>query len=237
MKSEFLSSRELRIFKHQIELDSIGLQGQEKIRNSKVLIIGAGGKGACAIQILAASGVGNLGICDHRVVEETSLPRQCLYGQGDLGKQKAIISKQKILENNQMIQINIHNIRLNENNIAPIISGYDIIADVTDNGIAHLLIDKAALNLNKPVVFCDLSQSLIIVSVFHYKNNHSFSQLRDDQIASGAPVIPAESVQYSLAGSLVANEVLKIILESQEILDGKVLKFDVTSYQMTVANL
>src|SRR4030042_2377579 len=98
MKSEFLNSRELRIFRSQIDFPSVGLEGQEKIKNTKILVVGAGGRGTFALQNLVAAGIGSIGICDNRIVEETSLPRQNLYGHGDLGKQKAIISKQKILE-------------------------------------------------------------------------------------------------------------------------------------------
>src|SRR4030042_272491 len=181
MKSEFLSNRELRIFKHQIDLPSFGIQGQEKIKNSKILVVGAGGKGSFALQNLAVAGIGSIGICDNHIVEETTLPRQTLYGNGDLGKQKAIIAKEKLIVNNAMI----------------------------------------------------------IVSVFNYLEGHSLHQLfpSDPQYQANTILpdrLPGEVILYNLAGSLLANEVLKIILGVTGILDGKVLKFDVTTYQLSI---
>lgn len=242
MESEFLNSRELRIFRHQIDLPSVGLQGQEKIKKSKVLIVGAGGRGAFALQNLAAAGIGSIGICDNRVVEETTLPRQCLYGHGDLGKQKAILSRQKIHENNPVAHVDVHNIFLSDNNCIPIISKYDLIADATDSHEAHIVIDKAAQEAKKPVVFCELQNAVVFLSVFHFTGEHSYRMLSDaafrrhDHSPVSAP-LPAEVIQYSLAGSLIANEVLKIVLGIPGILQGRILQFDATTFQMIVCDL
>jgi adenylyltransferase/sulfurtransferase len=242
MKSEFLTSRELRIFRHQMDLPSVGLPGQEKIKKSKVLVAGAGGRGTFAIQNLAAAGIGTIGICDNRIVEETTLPRQNLYGNGDLGKQKAIISKQKILETHPIIHADIHNVFLSESNIIPILSSYDLIADATDNYAAHIVIDKAAQEAGKPVIFCELQNAVIFISVFHYAGNHSCQKLYDTGLLQKesslvSNPLPAEVIQYSLAGSLIANEALKIVLGIPGILDGIYLKFDITSFQMITKNL
>lgn len=242
MESEFLNSRELRIFRHQMDLPSVGLQGQEKMKKSKVLIVGAGGRGAFALQNLAAAGIGSIGICDNRVVEETTLPRQCLYGHGDLGKQKAILSRQKVHENCPVTLVDVHNIFLSENNSIPIISNYDLIADATDSHEAHAIIDKAAQEAQKPVVFCELQNAVIYLSVFHYSGKHSYRMLsesalrRNDRSPISSPV-PAEVIQYSLAGSLIANEVLKIVLGIPGILQGRILQFDVTTFRMILCDL
>ena len=239
MKSEFLSNRELRIFKHQIDLPSFGIQGQEKIKNSKILVVGAGGKGSFALQNLAVAGIGSIGICDNHIVEETTLPRQTLYGNGDLGKQKAIIAKEKLIENNPLTNVTIHNIYLSEINSIAIISNYDIIVDATDNFTSHQTIDKAAQQLKKPVVFGAVNNAMIIVSVFNYLEGHSLHQLfpSDPQYQANTILrdwLPGEVILYNLAGSLLANEVLKIVLGVTGILDGKVLKFDVTTYQLSI---
>jgi len=242
MKSEFLTSRELRIFRHQMDLPSVGLQGQEKIKKSKVLIAGAGGRGTFTLQNLAAAGIGSIGICDNRIVDETTLPRQNLYGNSDLGKQKAIISKQKILETHPILRADIHNVFLSESNIIPILSNYDLIADATDNYEAHAVIDKAAQEAGKPVIFCVLQNAVIFISVFHYKGNHSCQKLYDAGLLKNenshiTNPLPAEVIQYSLAGSLIASEALKIVLGIPGILDGTYLKFDITSFQMITKNL
>ena len=98
-------------------------------------MIGAGGKGTAILQHLASSGIGTLGISDNYQVEEAELSRQYLYGNGDLGKQKAIISKQKLLEINHMIDYQLHNVFLSENNIDQISKEYDVLVDATDNFI------------------------------------------------------------------------------------------------------
>jgi molybdopterin/thiamine biosynthesis adenylyltransferase len=242
MKSEILTSRELRIFRHQIDLPAVGLQGQEKIKKSKVLVAGAGGKGTFALQNLAAAGVGSIGICDNRIVEETTLPRQNLYGNGDLGKQKAIVSKQKILETNPIIHADVHNVFLSESNIIPILSNYDLIIDATDSYPAHALIDKAAQVAGKPVVFCELRNAAIYISVFHHIGHHSCQLLYDNGLLQYdnslvSSQLPAEVIQYSLAGTLIANEALKIILGISDILDGCCLKFDITTFQMITKSL
>ena len=242
MKSEFLTSRELRIFRQQIDLPSVGLPGQEKIKKSKVLIAGAGGRGTFTLQNLAAAGIGSIGICDNRIVDETTLPRQNLYGNGDLGKQKAIISKQKILETHPILHADIHNVFLSESNIIPILSNYDLIADATDNYEAHAVIDQAAQEAGKPVIFCALQNAVIFISVFHYTRNHSCQKLYDTGLLQNenshiTNPLPAEVIQYSLAGSLIASEVLKIVLGIPGILDGTYLKFDITTFQMITKNL
>lgn len=242
MKSEILSNRELRIFKHQIDLPHIGISGQEKLKKSRVLIVGAGGKGTFAMQHLAAAGVGYIGICDNQVVEETAIPRQTLYGIGDLGKQKAIIAKQKLTENTPFSKIEIHNICLSESNILSIVSAYDIIVDATDTFASHQLIDQAALKIRTPVVFGALHQGFIMVSVFHFRDGHTFQQMfpsyphnQGDTILPA--FLPAEVILYSLAGNMLANEVLKIMLDLPGILDGKVLKFDIAAYQSSLETL
>jgi molybdopterin/thiamine biosynthesis adenylyltransferase len=242
MKSEFLNSRELRIFRHQMDFPSVGLQGQEKIKKSKVLVVGAGGKGTFALQNLATAGIGSIGICDNRIVEEITLPRQSLYGHGDLGKQKAIIAKQKILENNHVVHVDVHNIFLSEGNITPIISRYDLIADATDSHEAHAIIDKAAQAAKIPVVFCEVQNAVILISVFHLTGEYSYRMLSDslllhnDDSLISSP-LPAEVIQYSLAGSLIANEALKILLGIPNILLGRILAFDVATFQMQMIDL
>jgi adenylyltransferase/sulfurtransferase len=239
MKSSILSSKELRIYKHQIDISSIGLVGQEKIKQARVLIAGAGGMGVSAMQCLAIAGVGSIGICDNCMVEETTLSRQSLYGEKDLGKQKAIISKQKLSEINRNTLIEVYNIYLTENNISAILSKYDIIVDATVSFSTHYIIDEAIKIRSIPCVFGTIDQSAIEVSVFNYKQGPSFRMLYPAEPKSlshqpGPKLIAGLVLHYGIAGHFMANEALKIILDLPEVLSGKILKFDLTDYQSVI---
>ena len=176
MKSEFLSAREIRKFEEQINLPGVGIQGQEKFRKARILVIGAGGKGASALQALVAAGVGYIGICDNYPVEESALPRQCLYGEIDTGKLKAIVARQHLLEHTKLTEIELHNICLSDTNIRNIISDYDIVLDATDNFMAHYLISDGTVATGKPLVFGSVYHNTSQVSVFNYAGGPS---LRD----------------------------------------------------------
>lgn len=236
MHSEVLSELEIRRYSHQIELPSVGLAGQEKIKQSKVLVVGAGGKGTTLMQHLVNAGVGIIGISDNYLVEEKALPNQTLYGNYDLGKQKAIISRQKLNEINHLTKIELHNVCISETNILPIINEYDIIVDATDNLPAHYLINDAAVSLNKPVVYGCVHGPKARVSVFNYKNGPSFRSMYT-QIPEVKEKHPADGIANigiisGISGIIMANEVLKIILDMPYILSGELMVFDVSGYVM-----
>ena len=214
--SSVLSEKEMRRYALQIGMPSIGQEGQEKIKKAKVLVIGAGGKGSSVLQNLATVGVGKIGICDNYPVQENELARQYLYGNSDLGKQKAIISKQKLVEINHLVDYELHNVCLNENNINLICYPYDILIDATDNFPARYLINDAAINLGKPLIYGEVINGLGLVSVFNYKEGPSFRCLYPEPIKkSERPYATDFSCQVavmSIIGSIIANETLKIIL-------------------------
>jgi len=236
MHSEVLSELEIRRYSQQIELPSVGLAGQEKIKQSKVLVVGAGGKGTALMQYLVAAGIGKIGISDNNLVEERVLPNQTLYGNGDLGKQKAIISKQKLTKINHLTKIELHNVCLSETNITPICNDYDIIVDATDNLPAHYLINDAAVRLNKPVVYGSVHRSQAFISVFNYNNGPSFRSMYA-QIPKGKEMLSLDRIVSAgiitgIAGTIMANEVLKIILDMPYTLSGELLVFDASDYVM-----
>ena len=241
MKSEILSDKELRKFSQQIQLHDVGPGGQELIKKARVLVIGAGGKGSTALQDLVTSGVGRIGICDNYLVEDPALPRQSLYGDSDLGRQKAIIASQRLSELTRLTNFELHNICLSESNIQTIISSYDIVLDATDNFAAHYLINDACLNAGKPVVFGSVYHNTIIISVFNYKNGPSLRSLYPDvphnQDGSSDEGIASEFFPYSMAGNFMAHETLKIILRLEGTLSGKVLRFCISDYSCTIDSL
>jgi len=234
MKSDLLSDREIRILTRQIQLPDVGLTGQEKMKKARVLVIGAGGKGSTALQNLVSAGIGTIGISDNYPVEEDALPQQSLYGEKDLGKQKAIISKQRLSEIGGISGFTLHNICLSEINILDIVREYDLIIDATDNFPAHYLINDAAILAKKPFVFGSVVHNTGLVSVFNLPGGPSLRCLyphvpvkKENFTDKG---IPALGLLYHITGTIMACETLKIILGLQTELNGSLLQFHLDNY-------
>lgn len=234
MLSQVLSELEIRKYSQNIGLPSVGLVGQEKIKQSKVLVVGAGGKGTTVMQHLVTSGIGRIGICDNDLVKETVLPNQTLFGNNDLGKHKAIISRQKLTEINPLASIELHNVYLSETNIISIFKDYDIIVDATGNHPVNFLIDDNAVRLKKPVVYGCVDNSNVRVTVFNYNNGPSFRCMETQFPDKNEKPLPDDRVSVgiisSIAGTIMANEVLKIILGLQCVLSGELLTIDTSKY-------
>jgi sulfur-carrier protein adenylyltransferase/sulfurtransferase len=238
MKSGILSDKEIRKFDHQIHIAGVGLAGQEKIKKARILVIGAGGKGASALQSLVAAGTGHIGICDNYLVEETAIPRQSLYGESDLGRHKAIISRQRLADLTRMTTFELHNICLTETNILPIISDYDIIVDATDNFPAHYLICDSAVKIFKPVVLGMLEQGSVLIGIFNHAGGPALRDLypvppQHDGIIFAQGIAYAH-VMYSIAGELMAHEALKIAMGLNGIPGGKMLRFCLTDFTLSL---
>lgn len=237
MKSEILSDKEIRIMSRQIQLPQVGLTGQEKIKKARVLVIGAGGKGTSVLQSLAAAGVGTLGITDNMLVEEDILPRQNLYGEKDLGKQRAIISAQRVAEPGCSSVFTLHNICLMETNILDIIAPYDMLVDATDNFPAHYMINDAAIISGKPFVYGSVSHNEGFVSAFNLPGGPSFRCLYPQRPRAKTPQkddgIPGLNLLYKITGTLMAGEALKIIQGISSVLNGKLLRFHLDTYTTT----
>ncbi len=218
----------------QIQLPDIGISGQEKIKNSRVLVIGAGGKGTSVLQSLSAAGVGTLGITDNMLVEENILPRQSLYGEKDLGKQRAIISAQRLSESGCSSAFTLHNICLMETNILDIIAPYNLLVDATDNFPAHYMINDAAIIAGKPYVYGSVNHNTGYVSAFNLPGGPSFRCLYPQRIKRKIPLksegIPALNLLYRITGTLMAGEVLKIIQGLPSPLMGNLLHFHLDTY-------
>jgi adenylyltransferase/sulfurtransferase len=237
MKSEILSDKEIRTMAQQIQLPDIGIAGQEKIKNARVLVIGAGGKGTSVLQSLTAAGVGTLGITDNMLVDEKILPRQSLYGEKDLGKQRAIISAQRLSESGCSSVLTLHNICLTETNILNIIAPYDMLVDATDNFPAHYMINDAAIISGKPCVYGSVNHNAGFVSAFNLPGGPSFRCLYPQWPRNKSPLkdegIPALNLLYRITGTLMAGEALKIIQGLPSLLNGKLLCFHLDTYTST----
>lgn len=225
-------------YSRQIALQEIGEEGQLKLQNASVLVIGAGGLGCPVLQNLAAAGVGTIGIVDGDVVDETNLHRQLLYTLKDCGKSKAEVAKKAILELNPELQVSVFAEFFSVQNAFEIVSDYQIIVDCTDTLAVRYLINDVALVKKIPVVYASIYKFEGQVSVFNYKNGPSYRCLFPEQENLKAVPNCVESgvlgVLPNTLGTLQATEVLKIILEIGAVLSGKLLIYDALHFQTQI---
>ena len=227
-------------YSRQMILPEIGETGQQKLQLARVLVIGAGGLGCPVLQNLAAAGVGNIGIVDGDVVEETNLHRQLLYTLKDCGNSKAETAKKVILELNPDIKVSIFSEFFTAENATRIVGDYQIIVDCTDTISVRYLINDVAVAKRIPMVYASIHKFEGQVSVFNYKNGPSYRCLFPEK--EGLNAVPNCAVSGVLGvlpntiGTLQATEVLKIILEIGEILSGKLLIYDGLHFQTETIN-
>ncbi len=226
------NEEKIRYARHLI-LPEIGLDGQQKLKQAKVLVIGAGGLGCPVLQYLTAAGVGTLGIIDFDRVEESNLQRQILYSTEDVGKYKAEVAKEKLAKQNPTINLISHISILNTKNALEVISQYDIIVDGSDNFSTRYLVNDACVILNKPLVFGSVFKFEGQLSVFNYTGGPTYRCLYPEPPSEGEMANCAEmgvmGVLPGIIGTLQANEVIKIIVGIGDVLSGKLLTFDALS--------
>ena len=217
-------------YNRHIILSEIGQAGQDKISNTKVLVIGAGGLGCPVLQYLTAAGVGTIGIIDFDVVELSNLQRQVLFGTSTLGKNKAIAAKERLEDLNSAISIIAYAEKLTHQNAINLFNQYDIVVDGTDNFETRYLVNDACIITNKPLVFGAIYKFEGQVSVFNYNNGPSYRCLfpnppKKDAVPNCSE-IGVLGMLPGIIGSMQANEVLKIILGIGNVLSGKLLCYN-----------
>jgi molybdopterin/thiamine biosynthesis adenylyltransferase/rhodanese-related sulfurtransferase len=148
-----LSIDEVRRYSRHLIIPDVGMTGQKRLKNAKVLVIGAGGLGSPALLYLAAAGVGTLGIAEFDEVDESNLQRQIIHGQSDIGKSKAESARESIAEANPYVNVVVHDERLDNDNVLRIFEGYDLIVDGTDNFATRYMVNDAAYFLKIPYVW------------------------------------------------------------------------------------
>jgi adenylyltransferase/sulfurtransferase len=212
------------------KLSFINKDGQDKLEQSKVLVIGAGGLGCPCLLALAGAGIGTMGIADFDSISISNLHRQPLYNFTDAGKLKTTIAAERLHQYNPFIKTVAHQIIVDETNIIDLLSAYDVIADCTDNFLTRYLINDACVYLNKPLVYGAIHQGEGHVTVFNYNTSPTlrclFPKDENDSIASCAE-IGAYNISTSVIGNMMANEVIKIILQQQDVLAGKLRHLNV----------
>jgi molybdopterin/thiamine biosynthesis adenylyltransferase len=232
MENEILTSREKRRYSKQIMIREIGIPGQEKLKKSRVLVIGAGGLGCSVLQYLTVAGTGIIGIAEFDMVDESNLQRQVLYGSTDVGKLKSVIAKNRLEHLNSLVEFEIFNLKIDVSNALKILRDFDIVVDATDNFEARYIINDSCVILNKPMVHGSIYKYEGMVAVFNYKGGPTYRCYNPiTQANSYKNPTPSEvglfGVLPGITGTLMANEVIKIITGAGEILNGKVLIFNI----------
>ena len=225
-----LSAQQARRYSRQIVIPQIQESGQERIRNAKVLCIGAGGLGSPALMYLAAAGVGTIGIVDFDTVDETNLHRQVLYGNSDIGKKKVDVAKSKIEESNPLVSVTTYPVRINPSNVLEIMAGYDIVIDATDNFATRYLINDAAVLLNKPYVWGSVNRFDGQAAVFWSSLGPCYRCLHPEPPAPGTVQNCADAgvlgVLCASIASIQVNEVIKAITGIGELQIGKLMIYE-----------
>jgi adenylyltransferase/sulfurtransferase len=216
-------------------LPEIGIPGQEKLMQARVLVVGAGGLGCPVLQYLAAAGVGTLAIAEFDTVNETNLQRQVLYGSADVGKLKSIIATSRVENLNNLIVTERINLKIDTSNSLRILKEYDVIVDATDNFESRYIINDSCVILGKPMVHGAIYKYEGQVSVFNYQGGPTYRcynpQIKGQDFKNPQPAeVGLLGVLPGITGTLMANEVIKIITETGKVLSGKVLLFNIFDY-------
>ncbi len=224
----------LNKYQRQTMLSEIGIAGQQKLWKAKVLVIGAGGLGCPALQMLANSGVGNIGIVDFDCVEITNLHRQILYTEADIGQQKVKVAGKKLHAINPNLHLQLFDVELNRKNAVEIISPFDMVIDGTDNFFSRYTINDICYLLKKPLVYGSVYKFEGQVAVFNVKDSNgievNYRHLFPDP--PGANEVPTcnqtgvSGILTGIIGNLQASEAVKIITGIGNPLANKVYTFN-----------
>jgi len=225
-----LTVDEVRRYSRHLIIPDVGMTGQKRLKNAKVLCVGAGGLGSPALLYLAAAGVGTLGIVDFDVVDESNLQRQIIHGQSDVGRPKAESARDSIREINPNVTVIVHEERLDSDNAMQIFSGYDLIVDGTDNFATRYLVNDACVLLGKPYVWGSIYRFDGQASVFWAEHGPCYRCLYPEPPPPGMVPSCAEGgvlgVLCGSIGSIQVTEAIKIITGIGEPLVGRLMIYD-----------
>jgi adenylyltransferase/sulfurtransferase len=241
MLTNTLSKEEIQRYQRHLSLTEIGEEGQIKLKNAKVLVIGLGGLGSPAALYLAASGVGHIGLIDNDVVSIDNLQRQILYAPGDVSSPKADLAKARLNINNPCISVKAYREKINSFNALNIISEYDVILDCTDNFPAKYVINDACVMSGKPDVYGAIYKFDGQISVFNASSGPCYRCLYPNppvqEIAPNCDETGVLGVLPGIIGTFQASEAIKIILGIGESLIGRMLLIDVLGLNFRFINL
>ena len=230
--SSKLSKNQLEKYSRQIILKNIGILGQKKILNSRVLIVGMGGLGCPVAEFLTRSGVGSLGIVDHDLVSLSNIHRQTLYDEKDLGISKVKVAQKKLKNINSKTKVNIYNFKLDKKKFIKIIGNYDYVVDGTDNFETKFLINDVSLKYKKFLVTGAISKFDGHIFTFDFKDKKTASLknfYQEKEISDDILNCEFEGVLGTTAlivGAIQASEALKMIMEIGQNLKNQILIID-----------
>lgn len=234
MNPGIFTPKELRRYLRHFILPGFGKEAQERLKQSKVLVVGAGGLGCPALQYLAAAGMGQIGIIDNDKVNEDNLQRQVLYGDQDMGKLKSVIARQRLQHQNPMVEYKILNIFLGPGNALDILKDYDLIVDATDNFPTRYLINDACILLNKPWVFGSIYTYEGQLSVFNYHGGPSLRCIYPHQPGPDEAPDPENigviGALPGIIGTMMAWEAIKALTGTGQVASGKMLLLNILDY-------
>jgi sulfur-carrier protein adenylyltransferase/sulfurtransferase len=225
-----LSVDEVRRYSRHLIIPDVGMTGQKRLKNARVLCVGAGGLGSPALLYLAAAGVGTLGVIDFDVVDESNLQRQIIHGQSDIGRPKAESARDSIREINPYVKVIVHDTQLDSDNALEIFAGYDLIVDGTDNFATRYLVNDACVLLGKPYVWGSIYRFDGQASVFWAEHGPCYRCLYPEPPPPGMVPSCAEGgvlgVLCASIGSIQVNEAIKVIVGIGEPLAGRLMIYD-----------
>jgi sulfur-carrier protein adenylyltransferase/sulfurtransferase len=225
-----LTFDEVERYSRHLIIPEVGMTGQKRLKNARVLCVGAGGLGSPALLYLAAAGVGTLGVIDFDVVDESNLQRQIIHGQSDIGKLKAESARESIAEINPYVSVQVHTEALSNDNVMEIFSGYDLIVDGTDNFATRYMVNDACVLLGKPYVWGSIFRFDGQASVFWAEYGPCYRCLYPDPPPPGMVPSCAEGgvlgVLCASIGSIQVTEAIKLLTGVGESLAGRLMIYD-----------
>jgi molybdopterin/thiamine biosynthesis adenylyltransferase/rhodanese-related sulfurtransferase len=239
MSQTTFSKEELERYSRHLIIPEFNIEGQRRLKDSKVLVIGSGGLGSPLLLYLAAAGVGTIGIVDFDIVDDSNLQRQVLFGVDDVGKPKVEAARRRITELNPHIDVITYNTQLTSDNALEIIRNYDVVADGTDNFPTRYLVNDACVLLDKINVYASIYRFEGQCSVFNYVDDEgvrgpNYRDLFPEPPPPGLVPSCAEGgvigVLPGILGSLQANEVIKVISGVGDPLNGRLFLIDAASF-------
>jgi adenylyltransferase/sulfurtransferase len=228
--AESLSVDEVRRYSRHLIIPDVGMTGQKRLKNARVLCVGAGGLGSPALLYLAAAGVGTLGVIDFDVVDESNLQRQIIHGVSDVGRSKAQSARSSINEINPLVNVILHEEPLDRDNALEIFAGYDLIVDGTDNFATRYLVNDACVLLGKPYVWGSIYRFDGQASVFWAEYGPCYRCLYPEPPPPGMVPSCAEGgvlgVLCASIGSIQVNEAIKVLTGIGEPIVGRLMIYD-----------
>jgi adenylyltransferase/sulfurtransferase len=225
-----LTIDEIRRYSRHLIIPDVGVPGQKRLKNAKVLCVGAGGLGSPALMYLAAAGVGTLGIVDFDTVDESNLQRQIIHGQSDIGRPKAESARDSVREINPYVHVIVHNEALTNDNVLEIFGGYDLIVDGTDNFATRYMVNDAAVFLHKPYVWGSIYRFDGQASVFWADQGPCYRCLYPEPPPPGMVPSCAEGgvlgVLCASIGAIQVTEAIKLLAGIGEPLLGRLMVYD-----------